>query len=275
MQAREEGRTGAVRRPAPDGAAGRRRHRRAGRRRRRRRSRPPTSPRSSRRPRRPSPGAPPLPPRPRAPTLRPTPSVKPRSRVDFTPLFERYVAARQALGEDVSRLKYEKFEEAVKRQAEEIRQKTGSSRLVFEVQTADGRVRLVGRPAPLRGERGKDDRLVPEGAARGGAPRRSPRRSPRGRQGRLQALPRPGRSRTTPPSSTRSRGSRRPRRTPSSTTTSAASWPGTASGATPSGASRRRPTLAPKDSRPRFNAGLVQRAPRRVEAGRGRASGRP
>ena len=56
--------------------------------------------------------------------------------------------ARQALGEDVSKLKYEKFEEAVRRQAEEIRRKTGSSRLVFEIQTADGRVRLVGRPAP-------------------------------------------------------------------------------------------------------------------------------
>lgn len=74
-------------------------------------------------------------------------SVKPRSRVDFTPLFRRYVAARQALGEDVTRLKYEKFEEAVRRQAEEIRLKTGSSRLVFEVQTTEGRVRLVGRPA--------------------------------------------------------------------------------------------------------------------------------
>lgn len=75
------------------------------------------------------------------------PSVKPRSRVDFTPLFRRYVEARKALGEDVSRMKYERFEEAVKRQAEEIRRKTGSSRLVFEVQTTDGRVRLVGRPA--------------------------------------------------------------------------------------------------------------------------------
>lgn len=75
-------------------------------------------------------------------------SVKPRSRVDFTPLFQRYVAARQALGEDVSKLKYEKFEEAVRRQAEEIRKRTGSSRLAFEIQTTDGKVRLVGRPAP-------------------------------------------------------------------------------------------------------------------------------
>jgi hypothetical protein len=74
-------------------------------------------------------------------------SVKPRNRVDFTPLFQRYVEARQALGEDVSRLRYEKFEESVRRQADEIRRKTGSSRLVFEVQTTEGRVRLVGRPA--------------------------------------------------------------------------------------------------------------------------------
>ena len=57
------------------------------------------------------------------------------------------MAAREALGEDVSKLKYEKFEEAVRRQADEIRRKTGSSRLVFEVQTTSGRVRLVGRPA--------------------------------------------------------------------------------------------------------------------------------
>jgi hypothetical protein len=84
------------------------------------------------------------PPRPDAAALS---SVKPRNRVDFTPLFQRYVAARQALGEDVSRLRYEKFEESVRRQADEIRRKTGSSRLVFEIQTTDGRVRLVGRPA--------------------------------------------------------------------------------------------------------------------------------
>jgi hypothetical protein len=81
------------------------------------------------------------------PDAAPPSSVKPGKRVDFTPLFQRYVAARQALGEDVSRLRYEKFEESVRRQADEIRKKTGSSRLVFEVQTTDGRVRLVGRPA--------------------------------------------------------------------------------------------------------------------------------
>ncbi|MHB8798051.1 MAG: MXAN_5187 C-terminal domain-containing protein [Thermoanaerobaculia bacterium] len=89
-----------------------------------------------------------------APDAPAAPSVKPRSRVDFTPLFERYVAARQALGEDVTKLRYEKFEETVRRQAEEIRQRTGSSRLVFEVQTAEGRVKLVGRPVPAPGSKG-------------------------------------------------------------------------------------------------------------------------
>jgi hypothetical protein len=92
-------------------------------------------------------GSAPVVPPPSHPDALPPSSVKPRSRVDFTPLFQRYVAARQALGEDVSRLRYEKFEESVRRQADEIRKKTGSSRLVFEVQTTDGRVRLVGRPA--------------------------------------------------------------------------------------------------------------------------------
>ncbi len=89
-----------------------------------------------------------------APDAPAAPSVKPRSRVDFTPLFQRYVAARQALGEDVTKLRYERFEEAVRRQAEEIRKRTGSSRLVFEVQTAEGRVKLVGRPIPAPGSKG-------------------------------------------------------------------------------------------------------------------------
>jgi len=41
--------------------------------------------------------------------------------------------------------------ELLKRQASEIRKATGASRLVFEVQTIDGRVRLVGRPASSKG----------------------------------------------------------------------------------------------------------------------------
>lgn len=77
-------------------------------------------------------------------------SVKPR-KVDFRPLFDRYLAARQAAGEDTSKLKYERFEELVRKQADEIRQRTGASRLVFEIKTDGGRVRLVGRPASPKG----------------------------------------------------------------------------------------------------------------------------
>src|SRR5262249_18866965 len=68
--------------------------------------------------------------------------VKPRRRVDFSPLFERYCTARRSVGEDVSKLRYEKFEEQVLKQAEEVRKRTGCRRLVFEVQTQDGKVRL-------------------------------------------------------------------------------------------------------------------------------------
>jgi hypothetical protein len=78
-------------------------------------------------------------------------SVEGAGRVDFTPLFERYRSARAALGEDVSGLRYERFEELVVRQAEEIRRRTGSGRLVFEVKTDGGKVRLVGRSAAAKG----------------------------------------------------------------------------------------------------------------------------
>ncbi len=78
-------------------------------------------------------------------------SVKGR-RKDLKPLFERYCAARRALGEDVSKIRYERFEELVRRQASDIRRATGARRLVFEVKTQDGKVRLVGRPAPAREE---------------------------------------------------------------------------------------------------------------------------
>jgi hypothetical protein len=71
--------------------------------------------------------------------------------MDLKPLFDRYCAARRSLGEDVSRLRYERFEELVKKQAAEIRRTTGAARLLFEIQIIDGRVRLIGRPAPPKG----------------------------------------------------------------------------------------------------------------------------
>ena len=71
--------------------------------------------------------------------------VKGSGRGDLRSLFERYCAVRAALGEDASRLRYDRFEELVRRQAAEIRRATGATRLAFDVQTRDGKVRLVGR----------------------------------------------------------------------------------------------------------------------------------
>ncbi len=86
-----------------------------------------------------------------APANESTPgSVRAKGKVDFTPLFQRYCAARKALGEDVSKLRYERFEELVRKQAEEIRRRTGSSKLMFEVVTQDGKVKLIGRPSPAK-----------------------------------------------------------------------------------------------------------------------------
>ncbi len=72
-------------------------------------------------------------------------SVKGSGRGDLRSLFDRYCAARAAAGEDASRLRYDRFEELVKKQAAEIRRATGATRLAFDVQTRDGKVRLVGR----------------------------------------------------------------------------------------------------------------------------------
>ncbi len=79
--------------------------------------------------------------------------VKGAGRSDLRSLFDRYCAARVAAGEDVSRLRYDRFEALVKKQATEIRKATGATRLAFDVQTRDGKVRLVGRSlaAPAKG----------------------------------------------------------------------------------------------------------------------------
>ena len=77
--------------------------------------------------------------------------VKARPRPDFRPLFERYQAARRDLGESASKMTYERFEELVRQKAEEIRDRTGSTKLIFEIRTEGGKVRLLGRPAPGKG----------------------------------------------------------------------------------------------------------------------------
>jgi hypothetical protein len=60
-------------------------------------------------------------------------------------LFERYVAAKKALGEDVSGYDYRQFAENLERERQKIREKTGTEDFEFEVKDSDGRVRLVAR----------------------------------------------------------------------------------------------------------------------------------
>jgi hypothetical protein len=60
-------------------------------------------------------------------------------------LFERYVAAKKARGEDVSGYRLEGFLEGLERERRKVRERFGSGDIVFDVTERDGRVRLVAK----------------------------------------------------------------------------------------------------------------------------------
>jgi hypothetical protein len=60
-------------------------------------------------------------------------------------LFDRYVAAKKAMGEDVSGYRLEGFLEGLERERRKVRERFGSSDIVFEVAERDGRVRLIAK----------------------------------------------------------------------------------------------------------------------------------
>jgi hypothetical protein len=60
-------------------------------------------------------------------------------------LFDRYVAAKKAMGEDVSGYRLDGFLEGLERERRKVRERFGSADLVFEVAERDGRVRLIAR----------------------------------------------------------------------------------------------------------------------------------
>ena len=60
-------------------------------------------------------------------------------------LFERYVSAKKARGEDVSGYRLEGFLEGLERERRKVREKFGSADVVFEVAEREGRVRLVAK----------------------------------------------------------------------------------------------------------------------------------
>ena len=67
-------------------------------------------------------------------------------------LFDRYVAARKARGEDVSGYRLEGFLEGLERERRKVRERLGEGDVVFDVAERDGRVRLVARRKPRSGE---------------------------------------------------------------------------------------------------------------------------
>jgi hypothetical protein len=67
-------------------------------------------------------------------------------------LFERYVAAKKARGEDVSGYRLEGFLEGLERERRKVRERLGEGDIVFDVAERDGRVRLVARKKSRSGE---------------------------------------------------------------------------------------------------------------------------
>ena len=67
-------------------------------------------------------------------------------------LFDRYVAAKKARGEDVSGYRLEGFLEGLERERRKVRDRFGEEEILFDVAERDGRVRLVARKKPRSGE---------------------------------------------------------------------------------------------------------------------------
>lgn len=63
-------------------------------------------------------------------------------------LFERYVAAKRARGEDVSGYRLDGFLEGLERERRKVRDRLGEGEIAFEVTERDGRVRLIAKKKP-------------------------------------------------------------------------------------------------------------------------------
>ena len=63
-------------------------------------------------------------------------------------LFDRYVAAKKARGEDVSGYRLEGFLEGLERERRKVRERLGAGEVVFDVAERDGRVRLIAKKKP-------------------------------------------------------------------------------------------------------------------------------
>ncbi len=83
-----------------------------------------------------------------SPNDRALPSVKERgerSRQPERELFEKYIGAKKALGENVSGYDFAGFLESLKLEREKLKERLGDVEIEFDVAERDGRVRLVAR----------------------------------------------------------------------------------------------------------------------------------
>ena len=67
-------------------------------------------------------------------------------------LFEKYLGAKKALGEDVSGYQYGAFVENLERERQKVRERIGTDDFDLDVKDSDGRVRLVARRRKPAGE---------------------------------------------------------------------------------------------------------------------------
>ena len=90
-----------------------------------------------------------------APNARPAASVQEERRAappePDRELFDRYLAAKKARGEDVSGYRLEGFVEGLERERRKVRERLGEGDIVFDVAERDGRVRLVAKKKPRGG----------------------------------------------------------------------------------------------------------------------------
>jgi hypothetical protein len=89
------------------------------------------------------------------PNARPAASVQEERRAASPEpdreLFDRYLAAKKARGEDVSGYRLEGFVEGLERERRKVRERLGEGEILFDVTEREGRVRLVAKKKPRGG----------------------------------------------------------------------------------------------------------------------------
>jgi hypothetical protein len=92
-----------------------------------------------------APGTPPVRPNERAPVSVKGEDTRPGPDPEHD-LFERYIEAKGARGEDVTGLEFPRFAERLRREREKLKSQFGAAEIEFDVAERDGRIRLIARP---------------------------------------------------------------------------------------------------------------------------------